>query len=129
MFKALVIPVEGPVTEIELGRPDGYDLPVLQEAVGGLIQALPVPEFADASGRSTVYMNEEGKYACVDEDGRPQINRRATDFMVPGVGLMPGDYIAGPFIVAGFDPNKGEHAELPQVVIDRVRLIEREAGA
>ena len=127
MFKALVIPVEGPVTEIELGRPGG-DLAVLQEAVGGYIQALPVPEFADRTGRSTVYMNEDGKYTCVDNDGRPLVNWRATDFMVPGVGLMPNDFIAGPFVVAGFDPSKGEHAEMPQAVIDRVRLIEREAG-
>ena len=55
-------------------------------------------------------------------------NMRATDFMVPGVGLFPGDYIAGPFLLCGFDVNTGEHGELPAEVIERARLIESEAA-
>ena len=123
MHKALVIPVEGPITEIEVGRPGGGDLAVLQEHVGGLIQALPLPDFIRDADKATGYVNEEGKF---EPDCKP--NMRATDFMVPGVGLFFGDYIAGTFILAGFNPRNGTHAELPQSVIDRARLIEREAG-
>jgi len=121
MFKAVVIPVEGPVYEIEVGRPGADDLAVLQEAVGGLIEALAVPQFINGSERATAYCNEEGKYVC-----KP--NMRATDFMVPGVGLFPGDYISGPMVVCGFNPRTGNHAPLPTTVEARVRLIEREAA-
>lgn len=119
-MKALVIPVTGPVTEIELND----TLEQLQALVGGLIQAVPVPEFIAADDSATVYVNEEGKF---DPDCKP--NMRATDFMVPGIGLMFGDWIAGPMIVAGFDPRTGNHAELPAAVEKRVRLIESESSA
>lgn len=115
---AIVIPVEGPIREIEL---DGT-LEQLQSAVGGLIQALPLPQFADPDDRATAYVNEEGKLTGWEP------NMRATDFMVPGVGLFFGDYIAGPMVLCGFDPRRGEHAELPKAVVNRARLIEREAA-
>jgi hypothetical protein len=117
--RALVIPVRGPVETIELNG----GLEQLHAIVGGLVQALPLPEAIDRDQRATVYINEEGK---LDPDAKP--NMRATDFMVPGVGLFLGDYIVGPMIVAGFDPRTGEHTELPPAVERRVRLIEREAG-
>lgn len=116
-MNALVIPVCGPVQTVEL---DGT-LSQLQSLVGGFIQALPLPEFIDADEGATVYVNEEGKFEA-------EPNMRATDFMVPGIGLMFGDWIAGPMIVCGFDPRRGEHADLPLAVAQRVRLIEREAG-
>jgi Domain of unknown function (DUF3846) len=95
----------------------------MQELVAGLIQALPIPEFIDPSGRSTAYVNEEGKMIGLEP------NMRATDFMVPGVGLFWGDFIAGDFLLVGFDPRRGEHTtHLPQSVADRVRLIESESG-
>jgi len=117
-MKALLIPVEGPIEEVDLKG--GLD--ELQQLVGGgLIEAINIPEFADRTNRTTGYVNEEGKYLF-------EPNMRATDFMVPGVGLFPGDYIAGPFLLCGFDPMRGEHDELPQSIIDRARLIEREAA-
>ena len=119
-YKALVIPVEGPVRELELGGEN--DLAVLQEVVGGLIQAVPLPDFIGDNERATLYVNEEGKFS----GDKP--NMRATDFMVPGIGLFWGDYVAGDAVVAGFNPGKGEHAELPEKVERRVRLVEREAG-
>lgn len=122
MHTALVIPVEGPITEIELGRTSG-DLAVLQEAVGGDIEAIPLPAFINGAQSATAYINTDGKYT---EDCKP--NMRATDFFVPGIGLFPNDYIAGACVLAGFNPRNGSHAELPQPVIDRARLIEREAG-
>jgi hypothetical protein len=133
--RALVIPVVGPVYEIEIPNDGEGGLRVLQEAVGGLIQAVPVPPFVDPTGRSTVYVNEEGKFlgpGWRDAAGRLHeglpFNGRATDFMVPGAHLMYGDYIAGSMVVAGFNPNDGEHADIPVLVEARVRLIEEEAG-
>lgn len=117
---ALVIPVEGPVEEITL---EESSLSQLQGIVGGYIQAIPLPGFIAGSEVATAYVNEEGKF-----DSACGPNMRATDFMVPGVGLMFGDHIAGSFILCGFNPATGDHAELPQAVIDRARLIEREAA-
>lgn len=117
---ALLLPAEGPVETITL---DGA-LKQLQALVGGFIQALPVPEFIDPDGRATAYVNEDGKF-----DPGCQPNMRATDFLVPGVGLWLNDYVAGPMLVCGFNPRTGEHAELPTAVEQRVRLIEREAAA
>lgn len=117
---ALLIPVEGPLEEVELSE-DSL-LEQLQGLVGGGdIEALPLPGFVGHAGAATAYINEEGKIEL-------EINRRATDFMVPGVGLFWGDYIAGPFVLCGFDPEAGTHRELPEPVIARARLIEREAG-
>jgi hypothetical protein len=117
---ALLIPVEGPVVEVEL---DGT-LEQLQALVGGgCIQAVPIPEFADRTGQSTGYVNDEGKFRA---DLEP--NMRATDFMVPGVGLLYGDYVAGPFLLCGFDPETGDQAELPPTVRARARHIEAEAA-
>jgi hypothetical protein len=127
VFQALVIPVEGPVYEIRVGDTAG-DLVTLQQAVGGFIEAVPVPRFIRDADQATAYINEEGKFTCLNDDGSVQINRRATDFMVPGVGLGWGDFIAGPAVFCGFDPRTGEHAVLPKAVVDRVRLIESEAG-
>jgi hypothetical protein len=120
-MKALVIPVEGPLYWMDLGGDN--DLPTLQAAVGGFIEAVRLPEFVDPAGCATGYINEEGK--LVDE---PEVNWRATDFMVPGVGLRWGDFIAGPMVLVGFDPSTGLHERLPEKVEARARLIEREAG-
>ncbi len=117
-MNALLIPVEGPVQAVEL---DG-SLEQLQTLVGGYIEALAVPEFICPDDGATAYVNEEGKF---DPDCKP--NMRATDFLVPGVGLMFGDWIAGPLLIAGFNPRRGEHRPLPAAVEKRVRLIEREA--
>lgn len=120
-MKALLIPVSGPVETIELSNSDS-DLQRLQEAVGGLIQGLPLPEFIDPDDQATAYVHEEGKLVGLEFNGR------ATDFLVPGVGLFFGDYVAGPMVLAGFDPMRGAHTSLPAHVERRVRLIEREAG-
>lgn len=127
VFQALVIPVQGPVYEIRVGDTAG-DLASLQEAVGGFIEAVPVPRFVKGAHTATAYINEDGKYTCLNEDGNVAVNYRATDFMVPGIGLGWGDFIAGPMVLCGFDPTTGDHAVLPRAVVDRVRLIESEAG-
>ena len=122
MTTVLLIPVDGPLEEIELVDGDG-SLEQLQGLVGGLIQALPLPRFIDGADTATAYINEEGKF---DPDQRR--NGRATDFFVPGEGLLWGDYIVGPLVLAGFIPYSGKHAELPEGVVKRARLIESEAG-
>ncbi len=116
--RALVIPVDGAVQAVEL---DG-SLAQLQGLVGGLIEALAVPSFIPGADRATCYVGEESKF----QECSP--NMRATDFLVPGIGLWAGDYVAGPMVVAGFRPGTGDHAELPASVEKRVRLIEREAA-
>lgn len=119
MHSALLIPVEGPLQHVEL---DGT-LAQLQKLVGGHIEAVPLPGFIRDSDHATAYINEDGKYL---DECKP--NMRATDFMVPGVGLFPGDYIAGAFLLCGFDPSAGEHIDLPNAVARRARLIESEAA-
>lgn len=128
MVKAIVIPPAGPIQTIELnttGRAAvNGSLDQLQQLVGGYIQAVPVPPFIKGGISATAYINEDGK---ADAECKP--NMRATDFMVPGIGIMPGDYIAGTMVLVGFDAEVGEHLpDLPPGVTQRVRLIEREAG-
>lgn len=120
-MNALLIPQEGPVEEIEL---DGT-LEQLQKLVGGYIEFVPLPGFLNPNGEHTVaYVNEDGKY-----NPAMKPNMRATDFMVPGIGLFVGDYIAGPMLLVAVNKTTGEHeGDLSQRIIDRVRLIEQEAG-
>jgi hypothetical protein len=116
-MNVLLIPVEGPLVELELEPGEsGARLRQLQELVGGFVQALPLPDFIPGAERATAYINEEGR------------DMRATDDLVPGVGLWWGDYVSGPMVLAGFDPVRGVHRELPAPVAARARLIEQEAG-
>lgn len=119
MIRALVIPVKGETYQIELdfyvteeGR-DASALETLQAAVGGNIEAIEVAPLV------TAYVNEEGKYACLDENGDVEVNRRATIAMRSR--LFEGDFIAGPMVVAGFNPMTGEHRDLQ--TIDRMRAM------
>jgi hypothetical protein len=112
-MRAYVLPVEGPLRTIELVKGESH-LEVLQEAVGGHIEALP---FRPDPG-VTIYVNEEGKYEC-------EPNMRATDVMIGTI--FPGDYIAGPMVIAGFDAVTGEHVDLPEPPA-KVRLVLREAA-
>jgi hypothetical protein len=121
MAKAIVIPVEGPVEEIDIPDDGVSSLETLQRLVGGHIEAIHVPEQFGGDD-ATAYINEEGKFI---ESCKP--NMRATDFFVPGFGLFPGDYIAGTVVLVGFTPS-GDHKDVPEKVIRRARLIEREAG-
>lgn len=123
MIKALVIPMEGPMEEIELPENVNKHLTMLQEVVGGYIEAVPIPSFIADADRATAIVNEEGKYI---EDCRP--NMRATDFLVPGRGIGWGDYVAGNMILLGFDPRDGAHKDVPDGIVARARLIEREAA-
>lgn len=122
---AIVIPATGPVTTITLrADPGESNLAHLQELVGGYIEALPIPAFIKGADDATAYINEDGKF---DPECKP--NMRATDFMVPGVGIMPRDYIAGTMVLVGFNWRIGTHAtDLPPAVVQRVNLIIHESG-
>lgn len=119
---ALVIPA-APEHPMRYVRVDGDELKGLQRLVGGYIEAVPLPSFLKCANTVTSYVNEDGKFdpSCVP-------NMRATDYMVPGFGLLYGDYIGGTFVVCGFSPARGSHLpKPPREAIDRARLIEREA--
>src|SRR5262245_37888399 len=114
-MRAVVVPVEGPVVPLDL--PDeGSALDVLQAAVGGMIEALPFPY--KEGDNATCYVNEDGKYTCLDDEGHVEVNHRATALMKPGTGLFTGDFIAGPMVIAGFDPSTGERTDLASAVYD-----------
>lgn len=104
MLSAVVVPVDGPIQTLDV--PDSNALSVLQGAVGGNIEALPF-----LRDDVTCYINEDGKYVCRDEDDRIAVNRRAT-LLLKSL-LFPGDFIAGPLVIVGFNPSTGEHTELP----------------
>jgi len=123
-LRVLLIPLNGPLEFHELNS-ERSGLETLQKLVGGYVEAISLPPFIKDGGKATAYIHEEGKYEYPGQDG---VNWRATDYMVPGIGLFHGDWIAGPMILAGFDPSTGEHAELPESVIRRARVIERESG-
>lgn len=100
-MRAIILnPGEAPIFEDK-----DWSLDDLQAVVGGWIESLPTDR-DDIS----VYGNDEAKYR--GEDGGPMPrNQIATEWI--GHMLFPGDYIAGPVIVLGFDPETGENAELP----------------
>lgn len=122
-MRALVIPADKAEPVHELDVPEEDALSVLQKQVGGMIQAVPLPNFIGDGHKATAYINEEGKF---DADCPP--NMRATDFFVPGVGLFAGDYIAGNCVIVGFNPADGKHRDVPPLTERRIRLIEEEAS-
>ena len=91
------------VVEIPPGD-TGASLDAMQAVVGGNIEVVPV----ELNGVSC-YVNEEGKF---DPDCTP--NPLALEiFHTMGGRLFPGDFIAGPMLVTGFDPETGSRpAEL-----------------
>lgn len=115
--KGYLIPVEGPCREVEVD-----DLSSLQSLVGGWIEAVSIPQFIDGWETGTAYINEEGKL------NQLAFNGRATDFIVPGIGIMFGDYIAGDMVLCGVDYLTGESVDVPDGLVQRARLIEDEAS-
>jgi hypothetical protein len=104
--RALLIPSDEalPVREVTIS-----DLESIQALVEGDIQAINLGE----EPRATVYLNEEGK---MFEHCKP--NPRAQRLL--GKDLLDGDYIVGPVVIAGFDPETGENEPLNDGVHDRL---------
>jgi hypothetical protein len=108
VWRGFVIPVRSPPRRLEVPRKDtSASLAALQGAVGGRIEALPFPVFDNV----TAYVHDEGKFECVDPEGRVEVNLLATAIMRPV--LWEGDFIAGPLVVIGFDWRSGNHRDLP----------------
>ena len=121
MRHAILVPVEGPIQYLDIPEDQEYD--TLVQMVGGFIESIPIPAFVKGGEFCSAYINDEGKL-----EGRPA-NMKATDFFVPGVGLFYGDYIVGPMVLIGFNPETGESADdIPPAVVRRIELINEEAN-
>ena len=128
-MKGLVIPVDldRPVREFdlaELAEEHGTRLKALQHLVGGFIEPVPLAGHDD----TTTYVNEEGKFEA-------EMNPRATLLMTRVVPtLFQGDFIAGPLVLIGFNPARGDdldtggHQDLSDEVQQLVRALPGAAG-
>lgn len=133
-MECIVIPAD-PTREVDFDvhAPAGPKLDWLQSLVGGMIESIPLkpallggigPSFTRDAERTALYIHEEGKFL---PDCEP--NMRATDFMVPGVGIFFGDYVAGDLVITGFNPDTGDTGgDIPDSVVARAKLIAVEAG-
>lgn len=97
-MKALLIGVDGTAAVVEQNG-----LEDLQQLVGGPIQALP------HSPGVVGYVHEEGKPRGLPENF-------AATFAFAGI-LFGLDFIAGPCVLAGFNPDTGEDIDAPERVL------------
>ena len=115
MPRSYIIPVDGPVEVRDLNGYQDYN-----ETVGGYIEGLASP-FTDHP-KVVVYINEEGKI-----HGLPH-NELATRAMLNSKLIQPTDYIAGPAIVVGFNPNTGEDLDAPIIEALEMRTADYSFG-
>lgn len=96
--KAVVVPADiaEPVRFVETTG----DLDALQGYCGGVIEAVGADDV-------TVYLHEEGKILGF------AANARATVFAHRRQLIRADDYIAGDVVVLGFDPEEGDHLDIP----------------
>lgn len=108
-MKALLIPVDGKLAMIEINAVEGDDgLADLQAAVGGHIEALPVPGYPKA----IAYINDNGKFA---------LDRNPLATALLKEAMMVGDWIPGPCVLMGID---GENnADVPERLLRPVGAI------
>jgi hypothetical protein len=103
--RAVLIPAveERPPAEVMID-----ELESIQRLVGGDIQAIPF----DGEPRTTVYIDEEGKIkGC---------RRNPCAQRLLGPGLLPGDYLVGNVVVAGFDLDTGANEDLTRQLRERL---------
>lgn len=100
--QTITVPVD-PTAEVTVAATTGK-LAVLQEIVGGYIQAVGV-------GNVTIYLDEEGKIK-----GK-EINVRATKLAHRLKLIALHDAIVGDAVVLGFDYESGEHRDAPGCVL------------
>lgn len=108
--RAILIPTDGELQEVELPLDDNAQLDALQGYVGGNLEAVVVP----LKG-VTAFVNEEGKYAA---GGRPLPENAVATALTSSL-LMPGDWIAGPMVLVGYEPGTPDIVPLPRSVTPR----------
>lgn len=102
---AILIPPSGDPVTIQLPSEPNACAEAISERVGGYLETVPNPLPGVAA-----YINDEGKYC--GEGGLPLLgNPIATQ--LASEYLRPGDYIAGPMVLTGFNPRTGEEVGLP----------------
>lgn len=95
----------GELTVVEAPDTDRVDW--LQAQVGGNFDAVNV-DLPDG-GRVTLWINDEGKYRG---DFGP--NDLASALCWAAEAIEPSDFIVGPVIILGFDPETGEDLAVPE---------------
>lgn len=123
-MRAVLIPERGDPREVQVG---GYE--DLRECVGGWVESLPIPGRNDA----VAFGNEEAKLIGMEENERAtrlligdkaamrrrmEADRAAYEERGVAVVTVGWDdprepYIAGPVVVVGFDPDRGENLPIP----------------
>lgn len=108
MAKGVLITPAGDVTEIDLPKFEDC-----QKAVGGYVESLPF------AGECHAYVNEDGI-----EKGLPR-NAIATALCFDiEIGLMPGDYIKGNFLIVCSDA-EGDPTDVPAILFPLLKLYVR----
>jgi len=104
-IEAVLITTDGKVEAITLPRDDTQRLDVLQQHVGGLIEAVHI--LRDDGNCADAIINEEGKIIDLEP------NELATE-VVGRENLFPGDYIAGPAVIIGAPDEDGVETSIPE---------------
>jgi hypothetical protein len=103
---ALHLRADGTEELFEYDPASVFSLDLLQEKVGGLIQAAPVID-----RQLTMYCNEDGKHL-----GLP-LNERASDLLGPA----NPDFIVGDVVLVGAPDEDGDDTTLPASLIEAAR--------
>lgn len=113
-MKYVIIPVDQaePARVVEATRETS--LAVLQEAVGGYIEAVQFPDGHPFAG-NILWLNEEGRALHLP------LNARADD-LVRGM-LFPGDFIKGNVAISGDADGNGDSTDARKVVLEHFGLL------
>lgn len=120
-MKVIVIPANFTAPVIVADIPN--ELRPLQELVDGQIETCQVGPKAEVKGPLAVFFNDEGK---IMDEPLPH-NERATLFLADA-GLRPDDWIAGDFVITGFDLDWGDSIDSPLSVDDVVGIVRAQAA-
>lgn len=96
---------------------EGDSLTGLQAAVGGYVECFDVAH-PMTGAIATLWFNDAGKMNQYDRNDMAEVVATCGGW----AGLSWGDWIAGPVIVTGFDPEEGDTIALPE---EWATLIER----
>jgi hypothetical protein len=109
--KALVLPA--PVV-VELPDDTRGRLKMLQELVGGNIEAVLMPDGVDGYGNDEAKLSEHMLNPLANALWRKALNQY-------GAMRIDGDYIAGTVVVVGRDVDEGENTDVPDEFVAQFR--------